>query len=353
MSPAVRARLERLLDAARAIQNPGTPLGKEARARLAITSGLSPAGIELALAECLETHPTEAELARLAAHVSSAPRAHVLLSANVFTAAHRAIALALAASEQVFVRPSRREPEMARLLARGAPGLFTVVAQLEPAPGDACFAYGSDATLSELRAALAPGVRLYAHGSGYGVVVTEAAAVADPSARAALADAIALDVTLFDQRGCLSPRGVLLEGDAALAEALVPALAHAFVELETRVPVGAIAPEERAEQRRQRAALAVAGTVCPAGSGFVARVSDAGVLETLPSGRCFGVVCVDDAAEIARALAPAITTCAVAGAPELRARVAEALPTARLTVPGRLQRPPFDGPADLRPYLGG
>src|SRR5690606_16289101 len=174
MSPAARARLERLLEAARGIRDPETPLGREARARLSVSTGLSAAGIELAISKCLETHPTEAELERLAASVESAPRAHVLLSANVFTAAHRAIALALAASEQVFVRPSRREPEMARLLLRGAPGLFTLVDPLEPEPGDALFAYGSDVTLNELRAALAPGVRLHGHGSGFGILAADA-----------------------------------------------------------------------------------------------------------------------------------------------------------------------------------
>ncbi|HLV66049.1 MAG TPA: acyl-CoA reductase [Polyangiaceae bacterium] len=349
MSPAARARLERLLEAARGIRDPETPLGREARARLSVSTGLSAAGIELAISKCLETHPTEAELERLAASVESAPRAHVLLSANVFTAAHRAIALALAASEQVFVRPSRREPEMARLLLRGAPGLFTLVDPLEPEPGDALFAYGSDVTLNELRAALAPGVRLHGHGSGFGILAADAQAVADRARREELAQAIALDVALFDQRGCLSPRGLLLEGNAELAHALLDALARSFAELEARVPVGALAPEERAEQRRQRAALAFAGTALAAGSGFVAIVPEARALASLPVGRCFGLVCTENATEAARALAPAITTYGVAGSPELRARFANALPHARASAPGRLQCPPLDGPADPRP----
>jgi hypothetical protein len=157
-----RARIERLLEAARQIADPEHSLGRKARSVLPDSTRLSCAGVELALARCLEVAPSEAELVRLCGSVSPAPRAHVLLSANVFTAAHRAIAVALAASERVFVRPSRRAPEMARLLAEAAPGLFELVEHLDPKPGDAVFAYGSDLTLATLRAQLPRGISLAA-----------------------------------------------------------------------------------------------------------------------------------------------------------------------------------------------
>src|SRR5207248_1555027 len=66
-------------------------------------------------------------------------------------------------------------------------------------------ATGSDATLAALVPRL--GRRLIAHGPRWSVAVVERAAAAE-------VDAIALDVALHDQRGCLSPHAVYVTGDA-------------------------------------------------------------------------------------------------------------------------------------------
>src|SRR5688572_14477533 len=108
--------MKRLIDGARRIADAREPLGRRAREALRASTGLSAAGVEFALARCLEARPSVSELRRMCAAVAPAPRVHVLLASNVFVAAHRAIALALAQSARVEVRPSRREPEMARLL---------------------------------------------------------------------------------------------------------------------------------------------------------------------------------------------------------------------------------------------
>jgi len=146
-----QGRVARLVAVARRIADPADPLGQRARALLPASTGLSLQGVELGLTRCLEIAPTDLELRSLCEGTPSAPRAHVLLSANVFVAAHRAIALALAASARVEVRPSRREPEMVRLLQAGDPGLFRVVDDLSAAPGDHVWAYGTDRTLAALR----------------------------------------------------------------------------------------------------------------------------------------------------------------------------------------------------------
>ncbi|HEY3233680.1 MAG TPA: hypothetical protein VGJ84_03120, partial [Polyangiaceae bacterium] len=119
-------RIRRLVEAARKIADPRDPLGIRARELLPESTGLSRQGVEWALTRCLETRPTEKELRQLSASVPTAPRAHVILSANVFVAAHRAIALALAASPRVCVRTSRREPQFARLLCQASDGLFEI-----------------------------------------------------------------------------------------------------------------------------------------------------------------------------------------------------------------------------------
>jgi hypothetical protein len=98
------------------------------------------------------------------------------------------------------VRASRREPTMAALLAEAAPGLFELTSELAPAPGDHVHAYGSDATLAELARTLPRGVVLHGHGSGFAAAVLERPFSDD------VWDRLALDVALFDQRGCLSPR---------------------------------------------------------------------------------------------------------------------------------------------------
>jgi hypothetical protein len=202
-----RARVERLLRAARALADPAHPLGRAARAELPVSTRLSPEGVALALTECLEIEPSEAELDALFRSVKPRKRALVLLPANVFVAAHRAIALALSSSETVLVRPSRREPRFVELLARAEPGLFQVVSELVAEPGDALWAYGGDETLSSVRARLPPNVALHAQGPGYGVAV-----VARQNIDAAAAHSLARDIVPFDQRGCLSPRVALVLG---------------------------------------------------------------------------------------------------------------------------------------------
>lgn len=338
----VLERLERLLHAARRIADPGTDLGREARARLSASTRLSPEGVAAAIERCLEHHPTRAELEALASAVAPAPRVHVLLSSTVFTAAHRAIALGLAASDRVVVRPSRRDPLFSELLLRGAPGLFELSATLSPCAGEHVHAYATAETLAELRRTLPAGVVLHAHGPGFGVIVV---GDADP---ASVASAVALDVALFDQRGCLSPRAVVVEGDPARARAHALALAEALAAMERGLPRGALDDEEQAEIVRYRDTMSYAGEVFPAGSGVVALAREGAPLFIAPVGRNLHVVPTGDAAALLAPHAHAITTVAVAGSPALTARVHAALPQARRAELGRMQTPAFDGPVDRR-----
>src|SRR5438552_39684 len=98
-------------------------------------------------------------------------------------------------------------------------------------------ATGSDATLAALVPRL--GRRLIAHGPRWSVAVVERAAAAE-------VDAIALDVALHDQRGCLSPHAVYVTGDArGFAERLAAALDAAAV----RLPPGPASVDARAAAR--------------------------------------------------------------------------------------------------------
>jgi hypothetical protein len=337
-----RARVERLLRAARALADPAHPLGRAARTELPASTRLSPEGVALALTECLEIAPTDDELAALLRSVRPAERALVLLPANVFVAAHRAIALALASSETVLVRPSRREPRFVELLARAEPGLFRIVSELAAEAGDAVWAYGGEETLASVRSRLPANVELRAQGPGYGVAVVARTNIEDATALS-----LARDIVPFDQRGCLSPRVALVVGDADDGRRFARLVATALADLEARVPVGALDAAERADSARFRDTTSFAGTAFPAGSGTVAFLPGSGRL-LAPSGRNLVVLAVEDPLTWLAPLAPDITALGLALPENEQRRLTGALPEARSSALGAMQRPRLDGPADRR-----
>ena len=345
---AARERVERLLAAARELVDPHHPLGRRARRELPALTGLSAAGVERALERCLEHSPPAAELDRLLTSVQPSPVSHVLLSANVFTAALRAVALGLAASSRVLVRPSRREPLMAQLLAEGAPGLFEVVDSLQPLGGEQLWVYGSDSTVEEIRAAQQPGVLLRAHGHGYGAVVAELTARTETTA---LASAVARDIALFDQRGCLSPRLLLCLGDERQVRALAASLAEASVQVERQLPLGRLTPAERAAQARYGESIRYLGELFEAGAARVGLATQPDLILHPPAGRCLHVLRVEQLERTLGSVAAELVTVAVQGSEALWRRVGELVPQARLAHPGAMQAPPFDGPVDLRGQL--
>jgi hypothetical protein len=348
-------RIERLLAALDRALAPGvarTALG----ARLLETTGLSSQSIEWALARCLERAPTHAERMALIGSVARAPRAHVILPGSVFVAAHRALALALAAAPRVCVKPSRRDPALALALHEQDPDLFQVVERITPRAGDHVYAYGSDLTLGELRRELPSHTVLHAHGSGFGVAVVDLDASDAELARAARA--IAEDTACFDQRGCLSPRFVLALGARVTLDRFARQLAAALAELELALPLGRLDRSERAEATWFRQCAAYAGTLLPAGSGAVsvrapleagARLANDGALalEVPPAGRYLEIVPIAHLEPALRALRPWITSVGCAS-PRLEEQLLSWLDPVRVTRVGQMQRPPFDGPVDRR-----
>jgi acyl-CoA reductase-like NAD-dependent aldehyde dehydrogenase len=340
-----RERVCRLIEAARVIRDPASDLGRRARRDLVQSTDLSAEGVELALRECLETAPTDAELSELLSSVGPAARAHVILPANVFVAAHRAIALALASSASVAVKPSRREPHFARLLVLAAPGLFEVVPEIRPEAGDALWAYGGDETLDALATRFsATRVSLFARGPGFGAAVVDRAKATREAARA-----LAADIVPFEQRGCLSPAIALVAGDAADALGFAKLLSSELEAFARDVPAGTLDANELADVARYRDAFSYAGTVIPAGPGWVA-VPEEHRLVPAPAGRNLTVVATSDPARDLLPYARQITALGVAASADLRTSLAAAFPDARVSDLGRMQRPPFDGPADRRPF---
>lgn len=333
------ARVERLLEAARTLADAKNAAGQALRARLLETTGLSLAGIERGLAHALEVRPSTADLQALLASTPEAPRAHVLLSSNVFVAALRAIAIGVAAAPCVSVRPSRRDPALTQALHQLVPESFELTSSLQPAPGDHFWSYGNDTTLAELRRSLPAGVWFHPHGAGFGAVVIDPAHWAREAARA-----IALDTALFDQQGCLSPRVVSVLGTADQARIIAAAIADGLAALETELPPGPKSAPEQAEARRHRDAAAYAFELFDAGRGWLSCGSE---LVLPPSGRNLHVLATANATQT---LMPFVAqlTCIATNTPALAQELAQSFSGARVVALGQMQCPPLDGPVDRR-----
>jgi hypothetical protein len=315
---------------------------------------LSAQGVDLALREYLELDPSPSEQAALIDAASEADYVHVLLSANVFVGALRALALAVAAAPRVTVRMSRRESVFARELLRaidepdfGEPVRYAETPSFELANELRCelHLYGHDATLAQVAATLPESVRVRAHGAGMGIAVVGLTAELGDAA-----EAIATSVIPFDQRGCLSPRVVLVEGEQQRATTVAYQLASSLARGAQRVPIGTLSPEERAEATRYRDTCRMVGDLFEAGGGCVGLTS--GTLWVPPVGRNVHVVSCEPS-RVAALLSPVrrvVSAVGVVGGEQdaLAAAVVAVLPRARVSAADRMQKPPLDGPVDRR-----
>lgn len=353
-------RLLALSDAALRLSDPKTQLGQDLRGELSEESGLSYEVVDYALLHCLEAHQGRAALTQLTRVVTPARRAHVLLSANVFIGAFRAISLALAQSNQVEVRASTRSRAFAQALHEESGGAFSLVNELEVEPDDHLWAYGSDLTLKQVRESLPPGSYFYAHGSGMGVVVlTQSTCSKEESLREA-ARGIALDAALFDQRGCLSPRMILLEGDRDFVTRFANALYLELNQIEERLPRGDLDRQEKIDAAAYCSTMTYLGSCAPAGQGLLFVDPQAERLIIPPIGRYLHLTQTDDAFALLRPLGAQITTVAGYELGHLPGRLREAWKGQRLSgnrldtgerrfvSVGQMQMPRLDGPVDLR-----
>ncbi len=310
---------------------------------LVATTGLTPEGVELGLA-CLERGATDEALRALVERAGSTAHVHVVLSANVFVAPLRAIAVARAAADRVTVRPSPRDPVLAAALVSAyADDAIRLVSERDVGalPSTEIHVYGRDATVRAVRAAARPGGIGRGHGAGLGVAVVGPVADLD-----GVAERVASDVVPFDQRGCLSPRVVVAVGDAARAEALAEAIHRRLVAWGQRVPRGALFPDERAEAALWHETMRFAGRLWSSADHAVG-VGDALVVP--PPGRHLFVGRASTWDAVPVLLAP-VARFVVALGCDLPERAARLAPRgARVAALGRMQRPPLDGPVDARP----
>jgi len=108
---------------------------------------------------------------------------------------------------------------------------------------------GADATVDAIR-------QRYRHrviGLGTG---TSLAVVSDKADLDAAARRLARDVAIWDQRGCLSPHGIVVVGSHTSSERLMSYLAEALRDIERELPVGPLTVAEAAGLRSFHADLA-------------------------------------------------------------------------------------------------
>jgi acyl-CoA reductase-like NAD-dependent aldehyde dehydrogenase len=314
---------------------------------IAESTGLSTEGVELALSRHVEVEATDADLTKLVERARDASRVTVVLSANAFVGALRAIALARAASTDVIVRPSRRDPAFAHALVRaaiaGGDRGLRLVESLDVASIDhgEIHVYGRDDTIAEVRAKARVPVR--GHGSGMGVAWISSRADLAEAARA-LAD----DVVVFDQRGCLSPRIALVIGDEARAAELADALHIELERLATVVPRGELPADERAAAGRYVATMTYACRALVGRQHALGVASPGAPLVLPPPYRHLHIAPCESLEAAAKLLAPFAKGVITIGSDDAAAARVLAPPWARLAPLGAMQRPPLDGPVDLR-----
>lgn len=284
-----------------------------------------------------------------------------------------AIAAPLALRSPVLVKPSAHDPVSAPLLARALGERDPLLAacieiadfRRDDADSLAAFceaecvvATGSDEAVAAVRAAGSP--RRFV---GYGH--RESLAVLGPDATrgealAANAAAIALDVALWDQLGCLSPLAVHVVGaDRGAAERVGEALAEALAHAESRWPRGPVDASVAAMIVRERAEAEMRGAPLFASQGTVWSV----VVEpdarrrAAPLHRFVRVQPSRDADACLAALRPhgaqlqAVALAGFGAAHDALAAALAELGASRICAPGTLQSPPLDWPRDNQPVL--
>ena len=350
--------------------------GRAARHALPESTGLSLPMIAWALSTTFERAGRDALLEaarRLTAPpgtVAAPGRLAVLvLAGNVFTACVQPISLALLARTPLLVKASSKDDALPRLF-------HEALSDAHPVLGDACAvvtfpggtealeaplltradvvsAYGGDATLASIRARLRAGTHFVAHGNGLGVGVVPA--LADGAASRAAADAFALDVAAYDQRGCMSPHAIFVERGAVDGAAFASHLADALRRLATELPRGALPTDVGAAQLQWRGVAAVRGALIE-GDGWAVSHEPADAFRVSPGWRNVVVHDAPTRDDFLRAVTPLgvhLKTIGVAGDP---IAIANALPpplAPRVCEAGEMQKPSLLSYADGRaPWEG-
>lgn len=356
--------LATLLDAWR---EPGSIWQKRLVDQLPAATGFSAENVREGLARGLEHWSGDSlrevvarELRSIGEDARGFAQTSVLLAGSIPMPTLTSLMAPLLLHSPVLAKPASRDPVTAPLFAEslrelepelGAAIEIVSFASDDPEPGEAFLdadcvvATGSDETVESVIRRVRKGARLVTHGHRMSVAVVGAEH----------ADAVALDVALWDQLGCLSPVAAYCEADEA--EPFAAALAAALDGLEGRLPRGELPISSAAAIRRERdeAEMRRAGGLDVTLRGddalrwTVIREADA-AWRPAPLHRFVRVHPVADLDELLRALEPVASH--LAGiATDLPEEALSPLGAARICKPGTLQTPPLAWHHDGAPLL--
>lgn len=364
------------------IADPELAPGRAARGTLPDSTGLSLPMVAWALSTSLR-HVDTAGLQEAVQRMAPPPgtllapaRLGVLvLAGNVFTACIQPWSLALLARAPLLVKASSRDDVLPRLFHAALaevdpeladacavvsfPGGIPALDQALVARADVVSAYGSDRTLESLRVRLAPTTSFVMHGHGLGAGWVSREALLDEERARAAAEAFALDVAAYDQRGCLSPHVIGVERGAPLDARAFSRHLHAALEARaSELPRGSLPIALAAAQLQWRGIAAVRGELFE-GDGWAVAYEGEGPMRVSPGYRNVLVLDASDAAGFGAALAPLgvhLKCVGVAGSEPTRRALASALPAPlapRVCAAGTMQTPSLLGLADGRlPWEG-
>jgi len=373
------SRREHIVDALHAafclLADAETDLGRSLRTQLVTSTGLSLPMIEWALGTSL---PTDRDV--LVHALQQAPQADnnlrvgVVLSGNLFAACVRALGWPLLLGAKVTAKAASHDDVLPRALHEALtqvdPGVATrlevrtfdrtetTALHALVTNCDVVSAYGSDATIAAIHAALPAGVALIRHGHGVGVLYVAPSALQSPTTTQHWAERAALDIAAYDQRGCLSPHVVFVqEGCVVRPETFVSALAAALTNVEHTLPRGRLSEHDAIAQSQWRGLMASCGDLIEASTFGVAHLDPNTPVPSF-SGPGYRNVCVLSCAELPTCLtqvaplAEHLKCIGVAGSEGECLELAQALPPSlRPSVcrAGEMQTPDFDAHADGEP----
>jgi hypothetical protein len=374
-----RPRGERVQALGRALERlraPGSPERVRLERELPEASGFSAAVVREGLAHALAPFSAaaldalvERELGALGKSrlASGFPLTAVLLGGGVPTPALPALLGPLVLGSPVLARTSSHDPVTARVfaaaLAEEDAELAAALALVSfPSDDDAALgellaapcvvAFGSDDTMAAVAARLGPAQRFVRHGHRLSVAVLGEAALSGRGLEEAAA-ALARDVALWDQQGCLSPLAVYALGAERVPDELLAALESAFAEAAARWPRGRMPAEATARFGVERdtaelRAAAGADVRVARGAGFVLVAEPDGAYRGSPLHRFLRLHPAPSPERLLAVLAPLgphLAAVGVAGLGPLQGGLEPelaALGAARICPLGTLQAPPLD-----------
>jgi len=177
-----------------------------------------------------------------------------------------------------------------------------------------------------------------------------------------LAQRLAYDFSVYDQQGCLSPRGVFVRTrNAALVEQIGQRLVPAMRKLSARLPLHELSLEEAAALAREREETLIQQAAVASGAArqpcdprarilsaptdcFLVEIRSLVPLSLGPANRTVVLRAFCDGNELLEALRPCRGLVSTLGVVRLRPqweRLAQQLVAGRICPVGRMQKPPF------------